>query len=136
MGMGQPIGITGDGQRILVTGQGSDGRQIFQRQLSDRSVTPLSGSDAPIGRDGAGSFVISPDNEWVVFISMHDWALKKVRLTGGLPITLTKVGDSGQRGLTWGTQDTIVFANGSYGGLTQVSAQGGTSEPLTTPEEG
>jgi hypothetical protein len=133
---GQPIAISNDGQQIVFTDRGSDGQQLFRRDLNDLGVVPISGTEADKGRSGASSLALSPDSDWVVFNSPVDLAVKKVPVTGGTPITLTKVGIAGQRGLAWGPNDTVVITPRTYPGLTQVPAAGGDATPLTTPEDG
>jgi Tol biopolymer transport system component len=132
---GQQIAVSGDGQQILFTDRNRDGQQVFLRDLKDLTVAPILGTAAPLGQGGAASFTLSPDSEWVVFNSPYDLTMKKVRLSGGTPITLTKVEVSPQRGLTWGRNGMIVITPASYPGLTEVSAQGGSAKPLTTPEK-
>ena len=57
--------------------------------------------------------------------------LKKVPIGGGPSTTLC---DATNRGAAWGPDDTIVFASSPTGGLSRVSAAGGTAEPLTKLE--
>lgn len=133
---GQPLGVTPDGTRIVFTGFGARGRQLFSRSLNDLVPAPIRGTEDSQGGHGAASFALSPDSEWVAFHSPTDLTVKKVRITGGTPITLTKVTVAGQRGLAWGPRGSIVITRASYPGLLTLSENGGTAEPLTAPAEG
>jgi Tol biopolymer transport system component len=119
--------ISDDGAKIFFTGQGKYGRQIFSRSLSELvDSTPVRGTDDSEGQRGAASFALSPDSEWVVFHTAGK--LKKVRSTGGAPVTLTNLGIGG--GLTWDADDNIVFLSNQ--GLMTISAQGGQATQLIT----
>jgi serine/threonine-protein kinase len=84
------------------------------------------------GTIGATSPSFSPDGEWVGFIDANDGKLKKVRLRGGVPVSLCE--DPGAfRGLSWGEDGRIYLGHG-FGGLQAVSENGGTPEILTTPD--
>jgi hypothetical protein len=76
------------------------------------------------------SLAISPDGEWLGFFA--DGKLKKVAVSGGLPVVLCDA--LAGRGGTWGENGTIVFAPEYRGGLYAISATGGVSKVLTTPD--
>ena len=59
--------------------------------------------------------------------------LKKVSVSGGTPTTICDA--SGSRGGSWNEEDLIVFAPSSRTGLSLVSADGGTAEPLTVLDD-
>ena len=63
--------------------------------------------------------------QWIGFWSSDD-ALKKIRLAGGTPVTLTKAGNP--LGVSWGADDTIVYALPD--GIWSVSGNGGAPEHL------
>jgi serine/threonine-protein kinase len=86
------------------------------------------------GTDGADAPFFSPDSQWLGFFA--DNKLKKVSVSGGVPITLC---DS--QGLwhsaSWGSDDTIVFYrfNGvTAPGLLRLPAAGGAPKQATTPD--
>jgi eukaryotic-like serine/threonine-protein kinase len=55
-----------------------------------------------------------------------------VPMSGGAPITLTRIESTGARGATWATDNTIVVATNSVtSGLWLVPVAGGTATPLT-----
>jgi serine/threonine-protein kinase len=53
----------------------------------------------------------------------------KVLVSGGAPVTLCRVANS--RGGSWGEDGTILFSPFYYAGLSKISAEGGTPQPVT-----
>ena len=119
------LAISPDGRLIVyrATVAGEDGLYV-------RPVDRLEGELLP-GTAGAGSVFFSPDGTQVGFVSHVDGTLKKIRVSGGPAVTLCPVPPV-IPGVTWGLDDMIIFA--TLGGLARVSAAGGESEMLTTPE--
>ena len=70
----------------------------------------------------------SPDGQWLGFVTPTE--LKKVPLSGGSPITLTRVDRS--RGASWGPDGTIVFSPNPLAPLMRIPSTGGDPSPLTT----
>ncbi len=92
------------------------------RPLNDTTVRPDSLSPAlPFW---------SPDSRSVGFFA--DGKLKRVEVNGGSPQAICDAPQSG--GASWGANDTIVFASKIDEGLRTVSANGGVSAPITTPD--
>jgi serine/threonine-protein kinase len=78
---------------------------------------------------------ISPDSKWIAFGSGD--VLRKVSITGGPPISLTQGSGAGgaMRGISWGPDDTIVFATtDSTSGLLSLPSGGGDPKVLTKPD--
>ena len=117
-GMSRTIGIAPNGERVLFI---SDG-QLRSRRLDDGASVPLAGTE------GAVSFAFSPDSHSVAFVA--DRKLKQMPVGGGAVTTICEVDAASVRGITWGDDNTIVFAEIS-GGLKRVAAGGGSVEPLT-----
>ena len=91
------------------------------------------------GADGSnGSLFLSPDGEWVGFYDTSDNTFKRVRVTGGPPVTICETGLSGAGygGASWGSNGTIVFATAASPGLLSVPDVGGIPEPLTGKSTG
>ncbi len=107
---------------------GGGGPQLYVRRLDDLRATPLAGTD------DADSPFFSPDGQWIAFFA--DRTLKKISVTGGLPVTLCEA--SNGRGGAWAEDGTIVFSPSSGRGvrLLRVSSAGGKTEPLTSLDEG
>ena len=121
---GRPVvALSRDGRRLAYV---ADAR-IYLRNLDEPDAKPIPGTD-----ENPSSPFFSPDGEWVGFWSSDD-ALKKIRLAGGTPVTLTKAGNP--LGVSWGADDRIVYALSD--GIWSVSGNGGVPEHLvkTTPGE-
>jgi serine/threonine-protein kinase len=74
----------------------------------------------------------SPDGRWIAFFTPNE--LRKIAITGGPSVLICPVGGA-PRGASWGADDTIVFTTvEAPAGLRAVSAKGGDSKLLTTPE--
>ena len=101
-------------------------RALATRLLSDAKSTIIPGTEA--GRDP----FFSPDGKWIGFFTT-DGKLKKTLVAGGgAPITLCDAPQG--RGGTWSDDGTIVATLNVRGGLSRVSADGGTPETLTAVE--
>ena len=123
---GTAIALSPDG-KTLVFGAIWGGRpQLYAREMDQLAAMPIAGTS------GGSSPFFSPDGQWVGFGA--DGELRKVPLSGGPAVTLCKA--SALFGASWGDDGTIVFAEQRNGGLRRVSAIGGTSESLTTPQPG
>ena len=117
-GMSRTIGIAPNGERVLFIWNG----QLRSRRLDDGASVPLAGTE------GTVSFAFSPDSQSVAFVA--DRKLKRVPVGGGVATTICDVDAASVRGMTWGDDNTIVFAEIS-GGLKRVAAVGGSVEPLS-----
>jgi Tol biopolymer transport system component len=73
--------------------------------------------------------LFSPDGQWLAFFSTDVLELKKISIHGGPPVTLVKA--QGIQGATWGSDDTIIYADRDASGLKRVSSAGGTLESIT-----
>ena len=122
-GLDRDLAITPDGSRIIYRGT----NQLLVRALDQLEPDVLSGLGAPRG------VFVSPDGQWVGFFDGNP-LLKKVAMTGGPPLTITRTDGSAPRGATWGPDGTIVYAtNARATGLLRVSAAGGDPTVLTKP---
>ncbi len=122
------MAISPDGTRIAYTaGLGDDGR-LFLHDLRDGATRELYRS--VVG--GGVSLAFSPDSEWVAFHSVDEETLYRLSLQGGSALPIADL-DEQPEGLSWGSNDTLVFSSG--GRLMRVAATGGTPEPVTTPDD-
>jgi serine/threonine-protein kinase len=113
-----------NGTSLVVAGE-SDGRNVLlRRELGAAEAQPIEGTE-----HGQAPF-FSPDGSWLGFVSRG--RLMKVPVDGGTPLDLA--GCLGAGGATWLEDNTLVFAPVYSDGLFQVSAEGGESERLTTPD--
>ena len=100
------VAISPDGTRIVYMsgtgGTGVGGRQLYVRDLDQLAATPLPGTE------GARSPFFSPDGEWVGFQDSRDHVIKRVSVFGGTPLPICETDPL--LGVSWGPDDTIVFA--------------------------
>jgi serine/threonine-protein kinase len=122
---GGGVALSADGRDVVYVGVRDGVRQLYRRSLGKLQAVPIQGTE------GVTYPFFSPDGEWLGFFA-DDGKLKKMPLAGGPPVTLCDAG--GRRGASWGQDDVIVFAFSEAPGLKKVSASGGATERLTTPE--
>ena len=105
--------------------------RLHVRRLDGTDAVALRGADLAMGP------FVSPDGEWVGFLSQPSpTTLRKISVLGGQPLTVTE-SPSLILGTSWGRDNLIVFGT-IDGGLFRVPAGGGEGEPLTAldPELG
>jgi serine/threonine-protein kinase len=132
------IAISNDGQFIAYAAGDLIGRVVFR--LSAIYVRPLDAlSPTLISAAGRAPF-FSPDGQWVGWLSRGEF--QRAAVTGGPPLTIGSGSASGGggsrgdlRGVNWGPDETIVFANGDVApGLMRIAVGGGELEVVTTPD--
>jgi Tol biopolymer transport system component len=130
---GQPhrgIGLSADGSLVVYVARDPNAPLSEPTRLVLRSLSTLGARDLQ-GTEGARQPFFSPDGQWIGFFT-SDGALKKVRLSGGNPITLAEniVGAQWSFGV-WTDDNRIVFGGGSQDGLRIIDAGGGNVSQLT-----
>jgi len=103
--------------------ESDDEIKLYLRALDKSEAIPIPGTE------GGVSPFFSADGQWIGFWSGEK--LKKVKLSGGTPITICNVPYI--YGASWGSSGTIIFAH-EEGGLWKISSTGGTPEALTTAD--
>ena len=116
------VALSPDGKQVAYVAWRGGRSQIYVRALDRLEARPIPGTE-----DAHLPF-FSPDGLWLGF--SDERKLKKVRLSGGAPATVCYGGET--RGVSWGSDGTLVFTRDSASGLERVSAEGGTPEVLTT----
>jgi len=118
-----PAAISPDGGTVVYEGVGPENRlQLYQLHTDGLEARPIPGTF------GGAQPYFSPDGRWVGFEQSGEE--RKVRLDGGGPVTITE--GVTQNGAAWIAGDQIVLgAPGTVGGLSLVSAGGGTATELT-----
>jgi Tol biopolymer transport system component len=122
---GLGLAISRDGTRLAYNAGLGSSRRIWVRSLDQPEGKPIPGAE------GGYRPLFSPDGQWLAYFTGPGGALKKVPVTGGIPITLCE--EVSFFGSSWGEDDRIIFS-GSSGGLMRVSASGGACEILTTAD--
>ena len=128
-----PVAITPDGRRLIFNGSAGGEPQIYSRSLEELDPVPVRGAGGSLG-----SLFLSPDGEWVGFNDTTDNTFKRVRVTGGPPVTVCETGvtGGGSRAASWGSHGTIVVATAASPSLMVVPEVGGIPEPLTETTDG
>jgi len=117
--------ISPDGTRLaFIARSAKEVPQLATRRLDQENTTLLTGTENAVDP------FFSPDSQWIGFFA--DRKMKKVSVDGGGVVVLCDAFDA--RGAWWGEDGNIIFTPiSSTGGLSRVSAAGGTPEILTRP---
>src|SRR6266852_693637 len=117
------IAISPDGSKFAFAAVDKNGKtQLWVRAMDSESAQPLAGTD------GAQFPFWSPDSQTIGFFA--DGKMKRLEASGGGLQVLADA--TTPRGGTWNQDGVILFSPGAAGGLSRVSASGGTVEQVTT----
>ena len=119
--VGRSIAISPDGSRLAYVAGG----WLWLRELAATEAVQMPGTEG-----SGGEPFFSPDGEWVGFFDVNT-GLRKLRVHGGTPPLTIVVNAGRQLGGSWGTDGTIVFADGV--GLFTINADGGPAQLLARP---
>jgi serine/threonine-protein kinase len=120
-----PIAVSPDGRRIVYSSLGDGTPRLFVRDFDRLESRALPGTELGLMP------VFSPDGTEIAFhAGIEPGRIRRVRLEGGSPVDVTPSRYTWWAGMDWGTDDTIVFSEGSLG-LSRVPADGGEPETLT-----
>ncbi|MCZ6649213.1 MAG: protein kinase, partial [Acidobacteria bacterium] len=119
------VSISPDGRMLAFTVGTFGSSEIWLRDLESMEARRLNGTD------GAKSPCFSPDGKWLAFFA--DGAVKKIAVAGGGAIALADA-TTNPRGLSWGDDDTILFAPATSTGLFRVAGSGGPVEEIILPD--
>ena len=117
------MALSADGSTVVFVGTTNSIHRLYVRRRDDTTIKPIAGTE------GASSPALSPDGKWIAFLA--DRTLKKATLDGQVTSVL-KVDDA--RGISWASDDTLVYSPDSTEGLFQISADGGEPKRLTKPD--
>ncbi len=109
--------ISPDGSRIVYQASG----RLYQRKIESFDAEAIPGTE-----DGTSPF-FSPDGKWVGFFS--EGAVKKVPLSGGPPVVVTRVSDN--RGGAWAPDGSLVLSTSGRSGLIGVRSDGSERREIT-----
>jgi serine/threonine-protein kinase len=120
---GRPIvAISPSGRQVAFQA----GLGLWLRSLDELEAKPIPGADG----EARGPF-FSSDGQWIGYYASGE--LRKVSVTGGAPVTLTKAVNPW--GATWGADNMILYGEGSQG-IWRIPAAGGTPEQIVTVADG
>jgi serine/threonine-protein kinase len=119
-----PIALSPDGAQLVYVGEGDSGTQLYVRTMDGFESRPIPGTERALNP------FFSPDGKWVGFAA--DGMLKRVSVEGGPVQAIAEAPNI--LGATWMRSDSIIFTPDYTGGLSIVSASGGTALPVTTPD--
>ncbi len=118
--------LSRDGSRVVYTGPGDNGHQLWVRELDALRARPLPGTD------DAQALSLSPDGMSVAFTDANAGSLRVVPIDGGPARTIVNEAVS-PWGTDWGS-DGMIYFSGQNGGLRRVPADGGPVEALSEPD--
>ena len=110
------IALSPDGERLVYTANG----QLFLRSMAEMEARPILGGSTGLAPTAP---VFSPDGQWVAFNSQ--FALKKIAITGGTPVTLCNW-PGNPAGASWDGDHLVFSVLGK--GIFRVSENGGEPE--------
>ncbi len=122
-----PMMLSRDGRRIVMNVTSGATDRVVVRPMDQVQLQPVTGLEGTVG-----SIFLSPDGEWVAFNDAKG-SLKRMRLAGGPPATITETGivRGGWQGATWSSTGSIVFSTSANRTLMEVPEAGGTPKPRT-----
>jgi len=121
------LALSPDGRTVAYVASREGISRLYVRALDSFEASPLDGTD------GAFHPFFSPDARWLGFFAQGK--MKKIRVGGGPVQEIVDAGPNG--GASWGVDGTIVYAPSAISGrvgLARVSAEGGESTVVTTPD--
>jgi eukaryotic-like serine/threonine-protein kinase len=117
----QLVAISPDGTKMVYVAN----RQLHLRLMNELVSRPIPGTEDTAILNP----VFSPDGNSIAFIV--DNTLKRIPVTGGTPVTICPIENN--MGVSWGTNDEIVFGQGGVNrNIMRVSAKGGKPETLVS----
>jgi len=118
---GGPAMLSPDGRYIVFSANGENGKLLYLRALDSLTSRPMAGTEAAM-------FPFwSPDSKSIGFFTEDK--LKRIDINGGNPVTICNA--TLARGGSWGRNGEIVAALAYNGGISRVSATGGTPVEIT-----
>ena len=125
----QPLAASPDGRHVVFAASAGANSGLWVRSLDHATPRMLEGTLGGIQP------AISPDGQWVAFV-VANHIIRKVRLSGGAPTTITSIDDV-IASIAWESDSSILFEKiGSRAGIHRINANGGQPEPLIPLVEG
>jgi serine/threonine protein kinase/Tol biopolymer transport system component len=121
------LDVSPDGSHLLFVAN----QTLFVRELSQFAARPISGIDPVQG--GIFHPIFSPDGQSIAFYSGTDQAIKRVAISGGAPVTVSKI-DAPIYGMSWSGNE--IFYGQGGGGIMRVDARSGKPERVASVQSG
>jgi len=118
------LAISPDGSTLAFVAAADGINHLYVRRRDENEPRVLPGTE------GAAEPVFSPNGKWIAF--MADFAIKKVSLDGPIS-TVAKVGDA--RGISWASDDSLIYAPEPTCGLFKISANGDNPQEISKLDE-
>jgi eukaryotic-like serine/threonine-protein kinase len=119
------LAVSPDGKQFAY----STSKGLYLRSADEMAAKLIPGTEG----EPAQQPFFSPDGKWIGYYARAEDKLKKVRITGGVPVALCNVGSL--LGASWGADGAIVY--GSFdSGIMKISADGGTPRSITSRTPG
>ena len=118
------MSISPEGNHVAFIGTHDGVRQVYLRALDSSEAKAMPGTEGAYCTP-----VFSPDGQWLAFYSTDALELKKLSIQGGPPVTVVKAG--GILGASWGSDETIIYADPGVHGLQRISSAGGVPKIIT-----
>ena len=116
------VAVSPDGSTVIFSATSDGVERLYSRRLDSFEAEALAGTE------GGSHPVISPDGRWLAFTTITK--LSKIPLSGGPVQPLADVNDP--RGLSWDSDDSIIYTPTTLGGVVRIPAGGGTPVEITT----
>ena len=117
-----PVVISPDGQKLVVTAIGSDGKQLlWVKLLNSVTAQPLAGTD------GAEFPLWSPDSRSLGFFANRK--LNRIDSSGGPPVAIAD--DQSFFGGAWGSDGSMLFIPDVLSGIYRLPSMGAAPMPVT-----
>ncbi|HEY6826199.1 MAG TPA: protein kinase [Gemmatimonadaceae bacterium] len=114
------LAISPDGSQIVYVAS----NRLYRRSLAALDAQAIPGSDA----GGASNPVVSPDGQSVAYYSAGDGTIKRIAITGGVPVVIATTYAAGFfGGMSW-SGDFIIWA--APGMIVRVPAAGGRADTI------
>jgi len=123
---GPSLAISPDGTHLAYVARQGGTQQLYLRAMDSLETKAIPGTE------GAANPFFSPDGQWLGFFANRK--LMKISLNGGAAIALANAAFDG--GADWGSQGTIAFSPSFSSTILQVSAAGGTVQPMALLAKG
>ena len=117
------IALSPDGSTVLMVGTSNGIHRLYVRRRDESAIRAINGTE------GASTPEFSPDGKSIAFFA--DRTLKKATIDGQVTAIL-KVDDA--RGLSWASDDSLVYTPDANEGLFVISADGGQPRQITKPD--